>query len=127
MEYRIEFGGDPQDVTLTTSGEADLHTFRKMNDELTSDSRFRPGMKILVDHSELDVSPLTSDEIRGIADSVSQAGDMFGEASIAIVAPQTSTFGVARQSASLAAVPGLRVGTFGLRANALEWLRSPTS
>jgi hypothetical protein len=123
VEYRIEFGGEPQDVTVTTSGQADLTTFERMNEELTADGRFHPGMKILVDHSDLDVSPLMDDEIRGIADSVTRAGELFRDASIAIVAPKTVTFGVARQSVSLATVAGLRVGVFGVRANALEWLR----
>jgi hypothetical protein len=127
MDYMIEFGGDPQDVTVTTSGQADLAAFEAMNEELMSDARFRPGMKILVDHSDLDVSALAKSEIQGIARSVSQAGDALGDASIAIVAPQTATFGVARQSASLANVPGLQVGIFGVRANALEWLRRGTA
>ena len=35
MEFAIEFGGDPQDATVTFSGVADLPGFRRNNDRTT--------------------------------------------------------------------------------------------
>jgi hypothetical protein len=54
MDFTIEFGGRPQDMTITTSGTADVAGFSRMNSALTSDPRFRSGMAILVELSALD-------------------------------------------------------------------------
>jgi hypothetical protein len=53
MEYRIDFGGEPQDVTITLSGEADVATIARCERELTSDERYRTGLAILCDCTQL--------------------------------------------------------------------------
>lgn len=57
MEFRIDFGGDPQDVTLTLSGEPDVATVSRCNRAFVSDDRFRPGLAILVDCTQLATDP----------------------------------------------------------------------
>ena len=44
MEFTIEFGGDPQDVTITLSGVATPGSFRRFNEARLSDERFRKGL-----------------------------------------------------------------------------------
>jgi hypothetical protein len=124
LEHRIEFGGDPQDVTISTSGDADVAGFRRMNSDLIADSRFRRGMKILVDHTDLDTSALPASDVRAIADSVAQLEEGFEGSFIAIVAPRALTFGLARMSVLMADLPSTRIGTFGVRENAVDWLRA---
>jgi hypothetical protein len=51
--WRIEFGGNPQDVTITTDGIASCHRFSAMSLELVEDPRWRLGMTVLIDHSSL--------------------------------------------------------------------------
>jgi hypothetical protein len=125
MEFRIEFGGEPQDVTLTTSGRANADGFRQMNEELVSDPRFRPGMAILVDHSELDVSGLGPDDVEAIGASVIRLGDLIGPSPVAIVGADMMTVAVSRVSRAYASPAPLRARSFYGRDEALAWLRDP--
>ena len=60
MEHSIEFGGNPVDVIVTTSGDASPAGFRRMIEDLVTDPRYRPPMRVLVDHTALDTASLTS-------------------------------------------------------------------
>jgi len=53
MEFAIEYGGDPQDVTLTLRGVADAAEIARCNRALVSDDRFRAGLAILCDCTAL--------------------------------------------------------------------------
>ncbi len=124
VEWAFEFGPRPQDVTVATSGAARVEDFRRMNDELLADERFTPPMCMLVDHSELDVSALTAEEVQRIADGVNRIGSLFGESKVALVAPTALSYGLARMFEALAVEPDVLLGVFSTRANALAWLRS---
>jgi hypothetical protein len=92
MEFTIEFGGDPQDVTVTFSGVADLLTFQRYNDTLVSDPRFGPGMTILVDASTLDTSQLSAEDLQAASAPMSERDWNYPPRAIAIVAPDPRTF-----------------------------------
>jgi hypothetical protein len=124
VEWSFEFGTDPLDVTIATSGAARAEDFRTMNEQLLADERFRPPMRMLVDHSNLDVSELTPEEVGRIADGVNRIGSLFGESKVALVAPTALGYGLARQFEALAAEPDVLLGIFSTRANALAWLRA---
>jgi len=123
VQYTIEFGGDPRLVTITTSGPAERATFVRFREEFVSDPRFRPGMPILIDHLALDTTPLTVPDIRAIAESIARFSDRLGPSRIAIVAPDTLTFGFARMTESLANPERMRVSVFYSREEAISWLR----
>ena len=59
MDFTIEFGGDPQDVTIALSGVATPEDFRHFNEARLSDERFRKGLVILLDASYLDTSQMS--------------------------------------------------------------------
>jgi len=122
VKFAIEFGGDPQDITVTFSGVADLSGFRRYNETLISDPRFRAGMMILVDASGLDTSQLSGEELQAASEPISKRDWNHPPRAVAIVAPDPRTFydfGYARahQGGSRS-----RRHVFGSREAALGWL-----
>lgn len=118
----IEFAEGPAGVIITTFGAADLEGFARMSDDLLLDSRFRPGMPIVVDHSQLDATPLKSDAIDEIRRCVERQAGRFGSSAVAIVVPDAFTFGLARMSLPRGSDVLLNVSVFISRDDALAWL-----
>jgi len=44
---------------VTTSGDAERDGFVRINEELLAHPRFRPGLTLLVDHTDLSLAPLS--------------------------------------------------------------------
>jgi hypothetical protein len=120
--WTIEFGGDPQDVTVKTAGLASREGFFGFNAELAADPRWRPGMAVLLDHSALDSDALTCADIEEIADFVAHLDDQFGYAAFAIVAPDSYTAGLADVSIRYLDRSRMVARTFASRQPALDWL-----
>lgn len=127
MRWTIEFGGAPQDVTVTTSGVASRQGFFEKIDEVTSDPRWRAGMALFVDHTRLDTSLLSGCDIEAVADHLHGLDGRLGEAIVAIAAPDAYTAGLAAVLAKYAAPVRCVVLTFGSREDALAWLREQRS
>ena len=70
MEFAVEFGGEPQDVTVTASGVADVAGLRELVRTLAADERYRPGLLLLYQFSELDLSQLSDDELAQVTDTI---------------------------------------------------------
>jgi hypothetical protein len=122
MEHVIEFGGSPQDVTITTSGIATVEAIKSLLDDLLADPRYHAGMAILIDHSGLDMTSLTTADVKAIARFVVDLGDRLGNPLIAHVTPTPGAFGVMRMGRSYAARASGRSGVFYTLENALAWL-----
>jgi hypothetical protein len=122
VNWAIEFGGDPQDVTVRTAGKASRNGFFGFNLELVADARWRPGMLVLLDHSALDTSGLSGRDVDEIAAFVLRLSGEFGSSSCAVVTPDPYARGLADVSISYVSASPLAVGTFATRAEALEWL-----
>jgi hypothetical protein len=122
MEFTIEFGGDPQDVTVTFSGVADLLVFQRYNEELTSDPRFRPRMTILVDASALNTSQLSSENVQAASEQMNERDWNYPPLAIAVVAPDPRTFNVFRDARAHQGGSRSRRGVFESREAALSWL-----
>lgn len=91
MRHSIEFADNPDGVIIHTFGRANAEGFRALNDALVSDARFRPGMQILVDHSQLDASRLTGSEIEEIGRHLLTLADRIGPSPIALIASDALT------------------------------------
>jgi hypothetical protein len=122
--YTIDFGGEPQDVTITTSGPANAEGLLGFVRDLVADPRYRPGMLILVDHLAVDPSTITGADIRAQAQTVVALDDQIGPSTVAIVVPNPLAFGYARMYELHAAPAQLRSRVFYSRGEALEWLAS---
>ena len=124
MQYSIEFGGTPQDVTITTSGLADADGLIGFVRDLVASPRFRPGMFILVDHMSIDASRLTGADVRAQASVVVTLAQRLGPSKVAIVVPTPLTFGYARMYEHHAAESQVDSRVFYSRRDALAWLES---
>ncbi len=102
VEYTIVWGGDPEDVRVTTSGVADMSGTRRWTEEILADAHYRQGLRLLVDHRALDWSGLTADSLRRrIADA--EHDPRIGRHRIAYVVSRPVDFGVVRMGQLMAA------------------------
>jgi len=122
VEYTVEFGGEPQDVTVTVSGVADVAGLRRLVAEIGSDDRYGPAMTILYDFTALDMSGLSDRDLERITDAVMERDWTFPPRAIAIVADAGSTFEAAR--IAIAHLGGSKSGRqlFHAYDDAVAWL-----
>jgi hypothetical protein len=123
MEHAIEFGGSPQDVTITLSGVATPLGFRRFIEERLSDERFRPDMLIFIDASELDTSEMSGEKLRVAMEPLSEREWHGRPLAVAILAPDARTFTDATLTRAHLGGSNSRRAVFGSRAEALDWLR----
>jgi hypothetical protein len=127
VEYEIEFAGAPQDVTITTSGPASVEGLVGFVTDLVSNPRYRPGMSILVDHTALDARPLKAPDIQALADTVIRLDEQIGPSRVAIVVPNSLTFGFARMYEQSADAAQVRSKVFYSRSEAIAWLEADSA
>lgn len=96
MEYEIEFGGDPQDVTITLSGVAEVVDFLRLNAALGGDARYRRGLVLLVDVTRLDTTHLTERDVAAATEPVGERDWERPPLAVAIVAGDGRTVSDAR-------------------------------
>ena len=94
-----------------------------MNAEFVEDGRFRRGMLVLLDHTDLGVGDLNASDVRAIADDFGRHAPELESTVVAIVAPRPTQFGLARMSTLIAEPTSSNVRVFYTRAEALDWLR----
>jgi hypothetical protein len=123
VDFTIEFGGEPQDVTITTSGVADTAGCLGLYTRLASDPRHRRGLLILADHSTLDTSELTDLDIERIAAAVSTSEWHAPPRAVAILVASPRAVDQARLA--IAHMGGSRSNrrVFTSHAEAVAWLR----
>ena len=85
MEYRFEFGGSPQDVTVIASGAASVPGFRRLYESLCDQSQFEPGMLILLDLTEVDMSAIPLSEAPEIGRGLAEFRDRCEGCAMAVV------------------------------------------
>ena len=125
VEYAIEFGGTPQDVTITTTGPADAEGLVGLVRDLVSDPRFRPGMLILEDCTAIDASKVTSSDLRAKADTYIALSEQIGPSKLAIIVPSPASFGFARMwDFFLGNRTEMESRVFYSQADGLAWLES---
>jgi hypothetical protein len=86
MEYAFEFGGSPQDVTVTASGEARVPDFKQLYEALCDEPRFEPGMLILLDLCDVDMSTIPRMEAAEIGIGLAELQDRCEGCALAVVA-----------------------------------------
>lgn len=124
VRHSIEFGGEPQDVTITTSGPASAEGLTAFLMDLVSNPRFRPGMLVLADHSALDPTTVTADQVRAQAHIVVGLDGQIGPSKFAIVVPSALAFGWARMYELSAGGAQSESSPFYSRSEALAWLET---
>ena len=123
MDYRYEFVDGPFQVIVTTAGKADGDAIAEGRHRVWTDPRFRPEMNILVDHTLLDMSDRTADDLRMSAASASRDPAEAGTGYIALVCPSPLQFGLARMYHAFATGPlGERLVVVDSVDEAYRWL-----
>jgi hypothetical protein len=122
VEYSIEFGGEPQDVTVKQVGSVTLEDVQDYLAELFDHPQFRPGMSILMDSSALDAAALSSSDIRTLANDFLRADEKVGEAAMAVLVADSATFGLARMWEAYVTEARLQTRIFMKRDEAIAWL-----
>jgi hypothetical protein len=123
MEYTIEFGGDPQDVTITQRGAADLRSLQRFNAELMEDPRYRGGLLLLFENSDLDLSGLSDTELEQTAVDVIEQDWTASPRAVAIVALDPETHEREREIVAHLGGSRSRRRVFSSREAAVAWLR----
>lgn len=123
MDYTVAWGGFPQDILIETRGEATTDDVKSLIADVMADPRYHPGVKILIDHSRLEGTSITSGDMPDLAAFVVARRDQVGETAIAVVAPNQREYGLSRTWRTYAQPQlGNLVGVFYTRSAAEEWL-----
>ncbi|MES2309560.1 MAG: hypothetical protein V4507_11960 [Verrucomicrobiota bacterium] len=111
---------------VITTGEAELQVFSDFLDALISHPHWKPGSFILVDHSDLNASTLTSADVKTISRYCADRRLPFGNGKCAIVLARDLEFGLARMwHVFMDENPwDMNHQLFRSRVEALEWLQS---
>jgi hypothetical protein len=97
MEYTIIWvDGADEDLRIETSGPIDIEGLNAAVEAALADSRWRPGLKILVDHTEATWHSLDPELVRRRAELIIGQADRIGEQRIAFVVGNRTDFGIAR-------------------------------
>jgi hypothetical protein len=94
MRYEILCYDDFLEVK--TYGDAELQIFKDFIRNIFTHENWQPGGALLINHSELNAAPLTTDEIREMADFTKPFLSQIGQAKIAILVARDLEFGVGR-------------------------------
>jgi hypothetical protein len=124
--YEITWGGDPEDACVTTWGTASIEGLDAWIQEGLSDSRYRPGMHILIDHRQLDWSGLSPDDVHKRVELFARDAASLDSARAAVVMRAPVEFGIARmEQAYVELEPKLKIKIriFLSMEDAREWLR----
>jgi stage II sporulation SpoAA-like protein len=124
MDYAVVWDDEgPEDVRIETSGPVVVDELDKMVEEVLADSRFRPNLRILVDHSRASWAAVGDVDLRRRADLVHAQADRIGAQRIAFVVDGRVDLGVMRllEAYTMVGVP-FRAKMFPTVAAAREWL-----
>lgn len=121
MRYEFAFDGESCDVIVSASGPASKEGFEALFDDLAADPRFEPGMAVLLDFSDLDVSSITAGVVREIA-VIPGANDRLAESAYAVVAPSLVVYGLARLGETVIKPTSLETRVCRTFADAYAWL-----
>lgn len=124
MRYSIEFGGDPQDVTITASGPATRLEFKLLYEDLAEDRRFHPPMRVLLDFTQLDTADLPARDAAEIGEALADLEDRYRASRLAVVVADPGTFGLTQGAEIAAGFEQIAVTVVYSREEALDWLAS---
>ena len=96
MEHEIDLDPGGRWMRVTTHGQASVGGFKRFVDEVLSRADWRPGLDLLCDHRQLDFRPLSSEQVRIIAEASAAYDRAVGGGRLAIVSSSEVGFGIVR-------------------------------
>jgi hypothetical protein len=128
MEHTIRWGGPVEDVYVRTSGQASLEGLNRFIQDVLGDERWRPGMRVIIDHRELDWTAMTTAALRARVDSVAAESERIGKVRVATVVARTLDYGLQRMMQAYWGErfdPVVTEGIFYTVEEARAWLGQP--
>ena len=123
MHWGVQWGGDPEDVRVTTSGVASVEDLDGMMRAVIADPQWRDGMKIMLDHTQTDWSVFGVGDLDRRAALVEDISDRIGRQQVAFVV-------TGKLNQEIAKMLGARLSDIGFVAKAFvsldearDWLR----
>jgi hypothetical protein len=124
MEFEVEYidGAGPADIEEMLAGVPTEDGFRLLNERVMSDSRFRAGLKILVDCSALNTAGLSSQEVQSLSEHMVMRDWNYPPAAVAIIAPDDQTFSAVQEYRAHLGGSKSNRQLFRSRDDAVAWL-----
>jgi hypothetical protein len=123
VDFEIEFAEEPPHVTVTTWGAVDADGMVRYREQLLADPRFSPGKTILGDHTRLDTSAFTSEDVRRLAQRIATLDDEIAASAVAMVVSSPANFGLSKMWQVFTDADPSRLHAFYSRDEAIAWLR----
>ena len=127
MDYAFEFGGFPQDVTITASGYARVSHFRELFKALCDQPSFEAGMRVLLDLCDVDMSEVPRMDAPEIGRSLAEFQERCEGCSIAVVTRDPLTAVLTRAAEFSLSAEQVGVWVACTREEALTWLEAQTA
>ena len=124
MTWEIVFGGDPEDVLITSHGLATVEGLHASAEEAMAHPSFRPGLRAIIDETDLDWRAMSAADLRRRTDLIPQYLERVGDLRLAIVSPHTVDVGIHRQMDAYAGGFPFEWTIVRTLAEARAWLRS---
>ena len=97
MEYTLTWGGDgPEDLTVTTSGKVTVQALHEWVQIVLSDPRYKPSLRVLVDHRDAQWDHLTVGEVRRRVDLITRDAKRIGHHRVAWLVSRAVDCGIGR-------------------------------
>jgi hypothetical protein len=122
VDYTFEFGGATQDVTGTATGLASVAQLRQFFQELCVQPAFEPGMLILLDFCELDLSEIPQMDASEISRGLAELQDRCEGCAIAVISQDPLTSALLRAAEFRETVQEVDVWFAVTHEEALAWL-----
>ncbi|MCF7824096.1 MAG: hypothetical protein K9N35_07980 [Candidatus Marinimicrobia bacterium] len=90
IDYRKSY------LELKTHGDADVESFLRLHREMCDVDNWKPGIPILMDHSDVTASQLSRNDIQILAEDLGQYSDIIGASRFAFLVPTDLEYGMVR-------------------------------
>jgi len=108
-------------VTIEATGRITAHEAFATFDEITAHPDYRPAMKVLSDHRELE-TVMSVEFVKAFLDRVNRLKDVLRHGQLAFVEHGLVRYGMARMASILSAPMGVQLRAFRSMSEAREWL-----
>ena len=127
MHHEIVFvEGQIPDALVTVSGQMTVEGSEKWLAELVGDPRWRPGMKTLVDMTDLLPINFDGSGVRAVADTTVNQSESWGAGCSAVIVSNEVLYGLLRVWQAVTVDMEWKTDIFYTREEALAWLENPT-
>lgn len=96
MQHRVEADPGEDLIMVTTAGDATVEGIRAFLDDIISHPAWRPGMSILLDHRNLNLSHIKQKGVEQVSDYFASISQALGDGKIALVMNKAVDFGITR-------------------------------